>query len=250
MHRTDQSRSRGPPGPHTVVAGGPETAGTVDADVRADLVRRIQGRVPAPAGRARMAVAAALLLAAGGLAGLSACSSSSNGSSSASGAASALASALSSATAGFSGEPPSALASKAASAVASASARVSSAAAAASSFEASVSAAGAKASQAAVAALAPVSGAGNATADVKLTGVPTANSGGLHAVVVTITNHSGATASYAVKIDFNDSSGKTVDTAIVGAENLAPGKSATPVAFSRQPESVTLIPKVAQAQRY
>ncbi|WP_225446872.1 hypothetical protein [Streptacidiphilus sp. PB12-B1b] len=85
---------------------------------------------------------------------------------------------------------------------------------------------------------------------MQLTGVPLSTSGGLHAVIVTITNRTGSHASYAVKIDFDDTSGKTVDTAIVGTENLAPGKTATPVAFSREPGSTTLVPKVAQAQRY
>jgi len=53
-----------------------------------------------------------------------------------------------------------------------------------------------------------------------------------------------------VKIDWNDSSGKTVDSSIVGTHDLAAGAVATPVAFSREPATTTLVPQVAKAQHY
>ncbi|WP_200886654.1 hypothetical protein [Phaeacidiphilus oryzae] len=137
-----------------------------------------------------------------------------------------------------------------ASARASASAAASSASAAASSFEASVSAQTKQAADAAKAELAKVSGAGNATGDIQLTGVPKAQTGGLHAVVVNITNHSGSEADYAVKVEFRDPSGAVVDSDVVGAQKVAAGGRAQPVAFSTKDEGKTLTARVAQAQRY
>jgi hypothetical protein len=195
----------------------------------------------------RLLLAGGLVVA--GMAGveaLASCSSSSTSTSSASSSTPAMTPNASS----FSGEAPSALASLAASGQAAASSRAASASAAASEFEASVSAATGKAKAAATAELAKVSGPGNAVADVTLTGVNRNLTGGLHAVVVTITNRSGATASYAVKVEFDDTSGHVVDTSIVGAEDLAAGQRAQPVAFSTKPADMVLIPKLAQAQRY
>ncbi|OEJ24555.1 hypothetical protein AR457_08450 [Streptomyces agglomeratus] len=153
-------------------------------------------------------------------------------------------------TSSFSGTPPSALASADASARASASAAASSASAAASSFEASVSAETARANQAAAAQLKKVSGGGNAKADVSLTGKPRAQTGGLLAVVVTITNRTDQEASYAIQVDFTDPSGKVVESRFVGAEDLAPGAKAQPLAISRKPADPVLTPRVAKAQRY
>ncbi|MET7682389.1 hypothetical protein [Streptomyces sp. NPDC005423] len=157
-------------------------------------------------------------------------------------------------TASFSGMPPSALASSAASAVASARAAASSAAssasAAASSFDASVSAATARANKDAENELKKVPGRGDALSDVTMTGAPRARTGGLLAVVVTITNKTSEKASYAVQVDFLDSSGKAVETRYVGAENLAPGARAQPIAISRKPPQPVLTPKLAKAQRY
>ncbi|MFH8800466.1 hypothetical protein ACH4F6_12835 [Streptomyces sp. NPDC017936] len=157
-------------------------------------------------------------------------------------------------TAAFSGTPPSALASLGESvkesARAAASAAASSASARASEFEASVSAEVARANAAAQKELADVDGRGNATADVSLTGKPKSQTGGLLAVVVNITNSTDATASYAVQVDFRDSSGKVVETRFVGAEDLAPGKKAHPLAISRKPPEPQLTAVVAKAQRY
>ncbi|MFJ9718376.1 FxLYD domain-containing protein [Streptomyces sp. NPDC101213] len=154
------------------------------------------------------------------------------------------------ATASFTGSAPSALRSLAESAKASVSAAASSASARASEFEASVSAEAARAAAAAEKELEDVDGRGNATADVSLTGKPRAQTGGLLAVVVNITNRSGDTASYAVRVDFRDPDGKVVETCYVGAEDLAPGERAQPLAVSRKPPEPQLTAEIAKAQRY
>ncbi|MFR0355480.1 FxLYD domain-containing protein [Streptomyces sediminimaris] len=153
-------------------------------------------------------------------------------------------------TASFSGTPPSAMSSAEASARAAASSRAASASAAASSFEASVSAETERANRAAQSELKDVKAPGNAMSEVTMTGKPRAQTGGLLAVVVTITNKSGKKASYAVQVDFLDSSGKAVETRYVGAEDLAPGEKAQPVAVSRKPPQPVLTPKLVKAQRY
>lgn len=157
-------------------------------------------------------------------------------------------------TASFSGAPPSSLASSAASAVASArasaSAAASSAAARASAFEASVDAETLRAGAAAEKELKGVEGRGNAIAEVAMTGLPKARTGGLTAVLVTITNKTGQKASYAVQIDFENSSGKIVETRFVGKEDLSPGEKVQPIAFSRQSSDAPLTARLAKAQRY
>ena len=153
-------------------------------------------------------------------------------------------------TASFSGTAPSAMSSAEASARARASSAAASASAAASSFEASVSAEVERANKAAQNELKNVKAPGNATSDVTMKGKPRAQTGGLLAVVVTITNKTDKKASYAVQVDFLDSSGKTVETRYVGAENLAPGDKANPLAISRKPPQPVLTPKLVKAQRY
>jgi hypothetical protein len=154
----------------------------------------------------------------------------------------------------FTGSAPSAIASAASSIIESASGRASSAAASvsarASEFAASVSADTARAAATAEKQLKGVEGSGNATSDVSMTGLPTAETGGLRAVVVTITNRTDKTASYAVQVDFKNPDGKVVETAFVGKENLEPGKKVQPVVISRQPAEPQLTPVLAKAQRY
>ncbi|MFF7945804.1 FxLYD domain-containing protein [Streptomyces griseorubiginosus] len=198
---------------------------------------------PSPHGRSRIAALAVALAAVSTLA-LAACSDDSGDSSTSSATPSAPD------TASFSGNAASALASVEASVRARASERAASASAAASSFEASVSAETERANKAARTELAKVDGPGNAMSEVTLTGKPRSTTGGLLAVVVTITNKTDRTASYAVQVDFLDSSGKTVETRYVGAEDLEPGKKAQPVAVSRKPAEPALTPEVAKAQRY
>ncbi|WAZ26007.1 FxLYD domain-containing protein [Streptomyces cinnabarinus] len=153
-------------------------------------------------------------------------------------------------TADFSGTAPSALESLAESVQASLSAVASSVSARASEFEASVSAEVARANAAAQEQLKDVEGRGNATADVSLTGKPRADTGGLLAVVVNITNSTDQTASYAVQVDFKDSDGNVVETRYVGAEDLEPGERAQPLAISRKPPEPQLTASIAKAQRY
>ncbi|MFE7588290.1 hypothetical protein ACFU6K_02740 [Kitasatospora sp. NPDC057512] len=197
----------------------------------------------------------ALIVAASGVAVLAACSSSSSGTAAGSPTATPP-------NAGaFSGEPPSAVASAAESLLASASAAIASAseasaasvasnAAAASAFEASVSAQQATTREKAASVLSGVTDGGNAVNDVAITGINRQNTGGLHAVVVTIRNPGPEAASYAVQVDFTDTSGKAVDSAVVGAENVPANGTAEPVAFSRQPADRTLLPVVVKAVRY
>ncbi|MBV1940150.1 hypothetical protein KUF83_26825 [Streptomyces sp. BV286] len=153
-------------------------------------------------------------------------------------------------TASFSGTAPSVNESVVESARAAASAAASSASAAASAFEASVSAEVSRANEAAENALKDVDGRGNAMSDVSMTGKPRSETGGLLVVLVNITNRTDDEASYAVQVDFTDSSGKTVETRYVGAEDLAPGEKAQPLAISRKPAEPALTPKLAKAQRY
>ncbi|MFF8941635.1 hypothetical protein ACF1A5_04985 [Streptomyces sp. NPDC014864] len=157
-------------------------------------------------------------------------------------------------TASFSGTPPSALASSAASAAASArasaSAAASSASARASEFEASVSAETVRAAATAQRELKNVPGRGNALSEVSMQGLPKERTGGVLAVLVTIANKTGHKASYAVQVDFKDSSGHVVETRFVGAENLEPGRKEQPIAFSRAPAEPRLTAYLAKAQRY
>ncbi|MFC7015246.1 FxLYD domain-containing protein [Streptomyces viridiviolaceus] len=157
-------------------------------------------------------------------------------------------------TASFTGEVPSALASEAesrkAEARASASAAASSASAAASAFEASVSAEAERARAEAQKQLKNVDGRGNATNEVSMTGLPLSETNGVRALVVNITNRTDETASYAVQVDFSDADGKVVETRYVGAQDLAPGKQAHPLAISRKPPEPPLTAKIAKAQRY
>ena len=198
---------------------------------------------PSPHGRSRIAALTVALAAVSTLT-LAACGDDSGDSSASS------ATPTAPDTASFSGDAASALASLKASVRAEASERAASASAAASSFEASVSAETERANKAAQTELAKVDGQGNAMSDVTMTGKPRSSTGGLLAVVVTITNKTDKTASYAVQVDFLDSAGKTVETRYVGAEDLKPGEKAQPLAVSRKPSEPVLTPKLAKAQRY
>ncbi|MEE1668635.1 FxLYD domain-containing protein [Streptomyces sp. WAC07094] len=157
-------------------------------------------------------------------------------------------------TASFSGTPPSALASLAqsaeASARASASAAESSLSARASEFEASVSADTARNATTAENELKHVQGRGNALSDVSMSGMPRTQTGGVLAVLLTITNNTDQKASYAVQVDFEDAEGRVVETRYAGAQNLAPGQKEQPIAFSRQPAEPKLTPRLVKAQRY
>ncbi|WP_405851595.1 hypothetical protein OG361_02425 [Streptomyces sp. NBC_00090] len=157
-------------------------------------------------------------------------------------------------TAAFSGELPSSVASAGESVIESARAEASSAAASASAREASrkasIGAEVERSRRAAEDALEDVEGGGNARNEVGMTGKPRADTDGLLTVVVTITNETSETASYAAQVDFLDPSGKVVETQFVGAEDLAPGERVQPLVISRQPAEPVLTPRLTKAQRY
>lgn len=196
-------------------------------------------RIRVPATRRLRAVAAAALVTAiaGGLALLSGCDDSSGSSPSGSGTAGLPSAARSAASAG-------------ASAASSAASAASSAAAAASSFASSVGAGADSAAASFDAALAKAAGQGNAVDDVRLTTVPTGQTGGLNAVVVTLVNSTGKSASYAVKVEFADSGGHVVDSSVVGATDVGEGKTAQTIAFTTKDRGTTLTARVAKAQRF
>lgn len=189
---------------------------------------------------------APLACALAGVLALAACSSGSDNDTSASPSASASSPDASR----FSGTPPSALASKKESIKASASEAAKSASARASEFEASVSANLERKRQEFTKQLEKADGQGNAMRDVELTGKRLADTKGVRAVVVHITNTTDKTASYAVQVDFSDSDGKVVETKVVGAEDLKAGDRAQPLAISTKPPEPHLKASVAKAQRY
>lgn len=158
------------------------------------------------------------------------------------------------ATSNFSGGVPSAMRSwaesKKAEASASASARDASASARASEFEASVSADTERARAEAKKQLGKVHGRGNATNDVSMTGVPLSRTNNVRALLVTMTNRTDKTASFAVQVDFSDSDGKVVETVVLGAQNVKPGQKAERYAISRKPPEPHLTARLAKAQRY
>ncbi|MGW4897093.1 FxLYD domain-containing protein [Kitasatospora sp. NPDC004240] len=150
----------------------------------------------------------------------------------------------------FSGEPPSAIASAKSSLLESVSAAAASASAAASSFEASVSAQLAAGRAEAEAVLAKTEGTGNAMNEVTITGLPKAQAAGFNAALITVVNRSGAQASYAIKVEFLDDSGKVVDTTFLNIKDVAAGATATATAFTPMSRDTALVSRVAQAQRY
>jgi hypothetical protein len=192
------------------------------------------------------ALAAALTLFGVAVLALSACTSSATGNF----AGSTVTTLQPPTTANFSGNAPSALQSLASAGAASAASASASTEAAASAFASSVAAESARTKAAYEAALKPVTGRGDAVADVFLTGLPKAQTGGLHAAIVNITNTSATTSSYAVQVNWTDTAGHVVDSDVVGTEHLPAGGSATPIAFSNKDAALTLIPVVAKAQRF
>ncbi|MFF8839257.1 hypothetical protein [Streptomyces sp. NPDC015130] len=153
----------------------------------------------------------------------------------------------------FSGAAPSALASAASEAGESARASASSAAASASAREASRKASIGteieRSRRVAEEELQDVQGRGNALDEVALTGKPRTNDG-VTTALVSITNKTQDTASYAVQVDFIDSAGKVVETQFVGEEDLAPGERRQPLVISRQPPEPVLTARLTKAQRY
>lgn len=213
--------------------------------IRRSVGVRVQGRFPGRGPLRPLAAGMMVTVAAGGFALLAACGSSSDSNGDAS-----TQPVSPPATRSVTGSVPSELSSLLDSGKAVASSAAASASSAAASFEASVEAHVGKSSAAAKQAVADATGKGNATGDVGLTGLPKGQTGNLHAVVVTITNRTAATASFAVKVEFADTNGKVVDSTIVSAPDLAKGAKAQPVAFTTKDLTKTLFPRVAVAQRF
>ncbi|MFH9354629.1 hypothetical protein [Kitasatospora sp. NPDC017646] len=86
--------------------------------------------------------------------------------------------------------------------------------------------------------------------DVTITGLPKAQAAGFNAALVTVVNSTRATASYAIKVEFSDESGKVVDTTFLNVKDLAAGATATPTAFSPLDRDQALLSRVVQTQRY
>ncbi|MBN0046798.1 hypothetical protein JS756_22340 [Streptomyces actuosus] len=157
-------------------------------------------------------------------------------------------------TSNFSGEPPTGISSLAESKKAevqgSASAAAASAAARASEFAASVSADTERARAEAQKELNKVQGQGNAMGDVSMTGLPLSATNNVRVQLVTMTNRTDRTASFAVQVDFTDSDGKVVETVFVSAQDVEPGQKAQRYAISSRPPEPQLTAKPAKAQRY
>ncbi|GAA2297310.1 hypothetical protein GCM10010431_14740 [Streptomyces kunmingensis] len=141
-------------------------------------------------------------------------------------------------------------ASKKAEAKRSASAAAESASERAHDFEASVAADVERNRQEFTKQLAAVDGQGNAMKDVSMTGKPLSETNNVRALVVTITNKTDKTASFAVQVDFSTSEGKVVETKVVGAKDLKAGDRAQPLAISSKPPQPHLTAKIVKAQRY
>ncbi|MFI7385515.1 hypothetical protein [Streptomyces sp. NPDC049813] len=206
-------------------------------------------KTPGPARRRRGPLALAACAVAGALA-LAACDSGGDGD----GGTSASPRPSAPDSSRFSGEPPSSMASSAeskkAEAKRSASAAAESASERAHDFEASVAADVERNRQEFTKQLAAADGRGNAVKDVSLTGKPLAETDNVRALVVTITNKTDATASFAVQVDFSDSDGKVVESKVVGAKDLKAGDKAQPLAISSKPPQPHLTAEIAKAQRY
>ncbi|MCH0564173.1 MULTISPECIES: hypothetical protein [unclassified Streptomyces] len=154
-------------------------------------------------------------------------------------------------TSNFSGEAPTSILSSAASRKAEVQeSAASSAAARASEFAASVSADSERARTEARKELGEVQGQGNAVGDVSLTGLPLSATNNVRALLVTMTNRTDRTASFAVQVDFSDSDGKVVETVYVGARDVEAGQKAQRYAISSSPPEPRLTAGIAKAQWY
>ena len=83
---------------------------------------------------------------------------------------------------------------------------------------------------------------------LKFRHVPT-GADGRPSVVLTITNSTGATATYAVLVAFTDSSGRTLQSTVAGARDVPAGGHATVVAAAAAPAQGTTGAKVLKALR-
>ncbi|MER5434649.1 FxLYD domain-containing protein [Streptomyces sp. NPDC002588] len=87
------------------------------------------------------------------------------------------------------------------------------------------------------------------TSDVELGGTAT-DKDGRSTVEVTATNTTDATKSFAVQVDFTDSSGERLDTVVVTLSDVPAGKKATATARSNRDLPGEVKTEVARAVRY
>ncbi|MGR8010760.1 hypothetical protein [Streptomyces hypolithicus] len=113
----------------------------------------------------------------------------------------------------------------------------------------SVSAETARVQASASAALRDVPDEGNAMDDVSQGGVPTERTDGLRAALVSVTNSTDRSAFYSVRVDFADSAGKTVDSVVLGFDDVKPGERAERYAISKKAAGQKTFPKIVKAQR-
>ncbi|SCF78456.1 hypothetical protein [Streptomyces sp. Ncost-T10-10d] len=116
-------------------------------------------------------------------------------------------------------------------------------------FAASVSAAAERNRQQAAKQLTGVKGRGNAVTDVSVTGLPVAKSEQFRSALVRVTNRTDKAAFYAVKVEFVDSSGKVLDSVVLGFADVPPGGTVSQHANSRKAAGVKTFPRIAQAER-
>lgn len=116
-------------------------------------------------------------------------------------------------------------------------------------FAASVSAEAERNRQKAVTTLKGVKGKGNAVKDVSVDGLAVEPSEQFRSALVRVTNPTGKAAFYAVKVEFADSSGKVLDSVVLGFTDAPPGRTVSRHANSRKAAGVKTFPRIAQAER-
>nr|WP_203602105.1 hypothetical protein [Streptomyces sp. SID9727] len=116
-------------------------------------------------------------------------------------------------------------------------------------FAASVSADAERTRQKAVATLKGVDGKGNAMDDVSVSGTPVAPGEQFRSALVRVTNRSGEEAFFAVRVEFVDTSGKVLDSVVLGFPDAPTDRTVSRHADSRKAAGVKSVPRIAQAQR-
>ncbi|MFJ4900992.1 hypothetical protein [Streptomyces sp. NPDC088727] len=116
-------------------------------------------------------------------------------------------------------------------------------------FAASVSAEEERNRQKAVTTLKGVKGKGDAVKDVSVNGLAVKPSEQFRSALVRVTNPTDKAAFYAVKVDFTDSSGKVLDSVVLGFADAPPGRTVSRHANSRKAAGVKTFPRIAQAER-
>ncbi|MFD0019692.1 hypothetical protein [Streptomyces sp. NPDC058382] len=116
-------------------------------------------------------------------------------------------------------------------------------------FAASVSAETERNRQKAVATLKGVQGKGDAVKDVSVNGLPVDPSEQFRSALVRVTNPTDKAAFYAVRVEFTDSSGKVLDSVVLGFPDVRSARTVSQHANSRKAAGVKSFPRIAQAER-